>query len=378
MVDVRAQSLRRGEDKVGQPLEELDTPAALVDLDILERNVARMQDYADLHGIALSPHAKTHKSARIGGMQIAAGAAGLTVARLGEAEVFAAAGVGSILVHYPVVGHDKLERLAALAAETKITVALDSIAVAEPLAAALARAGVEIDTLIEIDVGMGRTGCTGVEEARRVARAVDGLPALRLAGLSFFPGHLGCDRDGVLAAGALAAETREALLADGLACDRVSGGSTPSRYLWHETCLTELRCGSYVFLDRSEAALSDPPETLDSCALSVLTTVVSAGRGGRVVVDAGSKTLSNDPFRGSGSGGGFGAVLGHPDAEVARLSEEHGVLDWTRAAQPVGVGNRLRIVPNHACASVNLFDFLYAVRDGVVCEILPVDARGPV
>jgi D-serine deaminase-like pyridoxal phosphate-dependent protein len=357
-------------------VDALETPALVVDLDQLERNVARVAAYGKRHGLAVIPHAKTHKTDVIARLQLAAGAAGLTVAKSSEAEAFAARGLGPLLVHYPSFGDVKARRLAEAAGSVALTVALDSVAVAEPLAAAMARRGVEADVLVELDVGLRRTGVADPEAVVALARTVDALAGLRFAGISGYPGHA---RDAAGGAGAALAEAdvalraaRSALVAAGLPCERVSGGSTATALLAAGTSLTEVRPGNYVFLDRGDAR--GEVWSPEDVALHVHATVVSVAVPGRMVLDAGAKTLSEaGPPPGLR---GFGALVDDVEVEVIALNEEHAVCDVSRSERGWAVGDRVRVVPNHACTCVNLHDRLYGVRGGGVEEELPLIARG--
>ena len=356
--------------QVGRPLAEVETPVAVVDLDRLEANLQDLQSYANGHGIALWPHTKTHKSPEIGLRQLELGAGGLTVAKTGEAEVFQEAGAPRILVHYPPFGVDKWERLARIAAEgVDLTVAVDSLAPAEGLSAALARKGATATLLVEMDVGLHRTGQTTAAGARALAESLSRLPAVEVAGISCYPGHCRGDADTVRArvadVDALLLETREAFTVAGIRCDRISGGSTPTRYLTHETCVNELRSGTYALLDRVDGALG-------RCALTVEVTVVSDSVPGQIVIDAGSKTLTSDTH----PDGGHGAIVGHPGADLHTINEEHGYVDVSSLDERPALGDRLSVVPNHACGCVNLHDGLLAVRDGVVNRVITVNARG--
>jgi D-serine deaminase-like pyridoxal phosphate-dependent protein len=361
------------EAQVGRNVAEVETPVAVVDLDRFERNVDRLQRYADTHAIELWPHTKTHKSVELARHQLARGAAGLTIAKSGEAEVMAATG-SRILAHYPPLGREKADRLARVAAEgCELTVALDGPGPAGTLSAALVALGATAEILIEADVGLGRTGVRSAEEAVALARTIDALPGLTVTGLGCYPGHCrGPELEQLLAAvDERLRELRDALLGAGIACARISGGSTPTRYLTHTTCVNELRSGTYAFLDRKEAA-SEPDGGLDACALWIEAGVVSARPDGNVIIDAGSKTLTSDPH----PDGGHGAVLGMPGARLHALNEEHGYLDATAAPVPPRVGDHLRVVPNHACGCVNLHEGLLGVRGDVVERVLSVDARG--
>jgi D-serine deaminase-like pyridoxal phosphate-dependent protein len=364
------------ERQVGRSVEEIETPAAVLDLDRLTANLERLQSYADRHGIALWPHAKTHKSPEIGLQQLAIGAAGLTVAKTGEAEVFHEAGVPRLLLHYPPFGIDKWDRLAGLAADgLALTVAVDSAAAAEGLAAALQRRGATAELLVELDVGLHRTGQVTAAGALDIARRLSELPAVEVAGISCYPGHAREDpatiRPVVEAVDALLRETRDAFTAAGIRCDRISGGSTPTRYLTHESCVNELRAGTYALLDRNDAA-AEPELGLDAVALSVAVTVVSDAVPGQIVIDAGSKTLTSDGH----PEGGHGAIVDWPDARVRTLNEEHGYVDVSTMDVRPQVGDRLRVIPNHACGCVNMHDGLLGVRNGVVERVIAVAARG--
>jgi D-serine deaminase-like pyridoxal phosphate-dependent protein len=358
------------ERQVGRHLDEVETPVAVIDLDRLEANLTDLQSYVDAHGIELWPHTKTHKSPEIGRRQLELGACGLTVAKTGEAEVFQEAGAPRILVHYPPFGADKWERLADVAATgVALTVAVDSAGPAEGLARVLDRRGLDAELLVELDVGLHRTGRTTTESAVEVAQELSKLPAVEVAGISCYPGHCRPE-DPMLAqrlgeVDAFLRATRDAFDAAGLRSDRISGGSTPTRHLTHTTCVNELRSGTYALLDRNDG--ED-----DRCALWVEVTVVSDAVPNQVVVDGGSKTFTSDDH----PDGGHGSVLGWPDADVARLNEEHGYVDVSKLDARPAVGQHLQIVPNHACGCINLHDGVLAVRDGVVDHVIRIAGRG--
>jgi D-serine deaminase-like pyridoxal phosphate-dependent protein len=361
--------------QVGLPLAEVETPVAVVDLDRLETNLTRLQTYADSHGISLWPHGKTHKAPVIGLKQIAGGADGLTVAKTGEAQAYFEAGVERILVHYPPIGTAKWERLAGMAADgLNLTVAVDSLQSATGLSDALKRRGAEATLLVELDVGLRRTGKTTAAEALALAQELEPLPAVSVVGISGYPGMCHGDAetvDRLLRPGVgLMDETRDAFLAAGIPCDRISGGSTPTRYLTHTTCVNELRAGTYAMLDTT--IQETEPEGFGACALWVEVTVISDSVPGQIVIDAGSKTLAadrDDRF-------GYGAVVGRPLLQLAHINEEHGYVDVTRDPDPPRIGDRLSIITTHACACINLHDGLLAVRNDVVEDVIHVSARG--
>jgi D-serine deaminase-like pyridoxal phosphate-dependent protein len=358
------------ERQVGRSLADLETPVAVIDLDRLDANLRELQSYVDANGIELWPHTKTHKSPEIGRRQLELGATGLTVAKTGEAQVFQEAGAPRILVHYPPLGADKWERLADIAASgVELTVAVDSVAPAEGLARTLERRGLRAQLLVEVDVGLHRTGQTTPAGAVAVAQELSKLPAVEVVGVSCYPGHLRPEDpglpQGLAEVDALLRETLGAFAAAGLRSDRVSGGSTPTRFLTHTTCVNELRSGTYALLDRN-----DGPD--DRCALWVEVTVISDAVPNQVVVDAGSKTFTSDDH----PDGLHGSVLGRPAATLAHLNEEHGYLDVSALGERPVVGEHLQIVPNHACGCMNLHDGVLAVRGGVVDHVIRVAGRG--
>ena len=362
---------------VGRPVAELETPALVVDLDRLGRNLDAAAEYAGSQGLALCPHAKTHKTREIAALQLARGASGLTVAKSREAEIFSSELEAPLLLHYPAIGAEKAERLTEVAARVPLSVALDSLEAAEPLAQALRARGVEAEALIELDVGLARTGVAPAA-ALALAEAIEGLGGgLRVGGLSSYPGHLRHDETAITAGlGEVAARLDEAKqLFDraGIECGRISGGSTATLFQSHLTPVTEIRPGNYALLDRSEGR---GRFGLDDCALRVQTTVVSTAVAGRLIVDAGAKTLSEaGPPPGAS---GHAVAIGHPELEFVALSEEHGHAALAADAPPLAVGDRLELIPNHACTCVNLHDVLYAARAGIVELELRVIARGAV
>jgi D-serine deaminase-like pyridoxal phosphate-dependent protein len=276
-------------------------------------------------------------------------------------------------MHYPPFGPEKADRLARLVADgLELTVAVDSVWAAESLSAALQRRGVTAELLVELDVGLHRTGQGTAAGALAVAQGLAGLPAVTVTGISCYPGHCRGDaetvRSRLMAADAQLREARDAFLAAGIACDRISGGSTPTRYLTHETCVTELRSGTYALGDRN-----DPPnEGVEQGALWVEVTVISDAVPDQIVVDAGSKTLTSD----SHDDGGHGVIVGWPDARLRDINEEHGYVDVSASSERPRVGDHVRIIPNHACGCVNLQDAMLGVRNGVVEQVLQVAARG--
>jgi D-serine deaminase-like pyridoxal phosphate-dependent protein len=358
---------------------ELETPTPVVDLDRLDRNLDRAAVYARTHGLALRPHVKTHKSPRLASEQLRRGAIGLTCATPFEAEVMSSV-ADDILLAYPPVGARRARRVVALPAQTRLTVALDSITAAEDLATAARSADRSVGVYVELDLGMHRVGLPVVADAIALARAVRDRPPLEFAGIAFYPGHI---RDAVESQSqeakldALRTALGDALAQferAGLSPRAVSGGSTPTMWRTHELPgVTEFRPGTYIFNDRTTAEIGAC--TWDDCALTVLATVVSTAVPGQAVVDAGSKALGREPMRGV-EGEGFGSLQEHPEVIVKGMSEEHGLLDLSRTSWRPVVGERVRIVPNHVCIVVHLNDVVFGVRSTAVETSWPVVARG--
>lgn len=358
------------------PIEDLATPAVLVDLDVLARNIEGMSALAKAARVRLRPHAKTHKVPGIGRMQIAAGAAGLALAKTSEAEVFAAAGLDDLFLAYPIVGRGKPERLLAIADRARLAVGVDSVEGARALSGPFAAAGRRLDVMLKVDCGTGRVGVLPAE-APALAAAIAELPGLAFRGIFGHAGHgyLRETPEAVAQVGREEAATLAQAAGDirkaGVPVAEVSVGSTPTApHAMSGKGITEIRPGNYVFRDASQVSLRACG--LEDCAMTVLATVVSVPNPSRAVVDAGSKTLSSDTLRPTPGGHGF--VLGRA-SRVARLSEEHGVID-VAPGERFAVGERVRILPNHACVVSNLHDRLHAIRDGRVEEVWRVAARG--
>ena len=360
-------------------ISELETPALLIDLDRMENNLCRAARYAKEHELRLRPHTKTHKIPAIGRKQIELGAVGLTVAKVGEAEVMLSSGTPDLLVAYPVIGGSKLGRLTEVARQTKVTVALDSIQAARQLSDAARAAQVTIGVLVEADVGMRRCGVAIGEELLTLARGVARLgPHLSLEGVAFYPGHIrAADEESRKLLDELAADvTRivEDFHQAGLPLNILSAGSTPLLYQSHEfPGVTEIRPGTYVFNDincvrSGEAAWED-------CAVTIMTTVVSNARPGYVMVDGGSKTFSSDRLAGSAEVS-FGYVVEAPEAIVYSQNEEHGYVDVRKCGREFQIGDRLRIIPNHVCVAMNLHEQVYGIRGEKVEQIWRVEGRG--
>jgi D-serine deaminase-like pyridoxal phosphate-dependent protein len=349
----------------------------VVDLDRLDANLDRMARYAAEHGLALRPHIKTHKSPRIAAAQIERGAVGVTCATLREAEVMSEV-ARDVLVAYPVIGESKLRRLVSLPDHVRLTVALDSAAAVEQLAAAAESSGRRVRVYVELDVGMRRVGVSSPADAVALAELVSRKPALEYAGITFYPGHI---RERVedqsaslLRLATTVHATVTALERAGLPPQVVSGGSTPTAWRTHElAAVTEFRPGTYVYNDRTTAEIGAC--AWDDCALTVLATVVSTAVPGQAVIDAGTKALGREPVRGA-SGEGFGVLLERPKVVVKSMSEEHGILDLGATSWRPAVGELVRVIPNHVCIVVNLNDLVCGARGDEVQTSWPVAARG--
>lgn len=358
-------------------LADAETPVGVVDLPKARRNVERAAAYCRRHGIAWRPHVKTHKSLEMARFQIASGAVGLTVATPREAEVMAAA-TDDLLVAHPPAHPAKVARLCALPASVDVKVGLDSVAALRPLCCAGAAAGRVFGILVEFDAGLGRTGVVDVADAVRLAEVAASLPGGRFDGLMFYPGHIRIPRRDQRGRLARLADRLETFLTEleraGLPARIVSGGSTPTMWDSHRLPgVTEVRGGTCIYNDRDIVGMEvAAPEEL---AYSVLATVISVAVPDQAVVDAGSKAVSKEVL-GSGAPG-YGMLLDRPGVTVRAINEEHGMLDLRGTDWRPSVGDRVRIVPNHVCASVNLQDHLWGFeREDGPARPIALEARG--
>src|SRR6185312_12485758 len=358
-------------------LNDIETPAIVIDADILDRNLRRMADYCREHNLALRPHTKTHKMPEIASMQVRYGSPGITVAKLGEAEVMADAGMEDIVIVYPLWGESKWKRLAELAKRLKIAVAMDSLAVAEGISRAAKSAGVEVGIRLEFDTGLRRCGLPVDEAVIDIARKVFSLPGIRWEGISVYPGHVVGTRATRLEDIARENERLDRLysLLDsaGIPYPVVSGGNTPAAFESHRFHgVTEIRPGTYVFNDRN--TVDAESVSFSDCAATVLTTVVSTSVPGRGIIDAGSKTLTFDTLH-AGKRKHYGYIADHPECTIENLSEEHGHLAIPGDSQ-VRLGDRLRVIPNHICPCINLQDEVYVASGNRVIDRWRVAGRG--
>ncbi|MHB1652593.1 MAG: alanine racemase [Desulfitobacteriaceae bacterium] len=356
--------------------ETLPSPAVIVDLDVAERNIQRVASAAKTSCLNLRPHIKVHKSVYFARKQIESGAKGITVAKIAEAETMANYGFNDILIAYPVVGEEKIERLKKLHERINVTTIADSIEVAS----ALARIGSPdhpFPVLIDIDSGIHRGGRQPGKDTMDFALKLNGMDGLKIQGLFTYNGgiYLSKSREEM----AQSAESEAKLLSDmaqllknqGIKLSVLSGGSTPAVVvLDHLQGITEIRSGNYLFYDVSALALGIAQ--VEDCALRVLSTVVSTPLPGYASIDAGSKTLTTD----LSAYEGYGYVVGKPDVKIVKLNEEHGFLRFDPNCYQFRVGDRVEVIPNHACVLPNLCDVLYGIREGVLEREIPVEARG--
>lgn len=350
---------------MSKTLADLDTPCVLIDLDRVENNLRRAQAHADQNGYVLRPHTKTHKLPRFARQQLALGAQGITVQKLGEAEVMADAGIEDIFLPYNIVGARKLERLKALNHRVTLSVTADS---PDTVAGYAATFSVDrsLTVLVECDTGTARCGVQTPAQALALARQIEMAPGLRFGGLMTYPPARRPE-----AAEAFLREAVELIEAAGIRVPKVTSGNTPDMWQSGQSVVTERRPGTYIYYDRMQVAAG--AASLDDCALTVLVTVVSRPTATRIVIDAGSKALSSD----IGSLAGYGLVMG-TDIVLKFLNEEHGVIELYAPADWPRIGDRLRIIPNHACVVSNLFDTVNLIRDDEVVESVVVASRGRV
>jgi D-serine deaminase-like pyridoxal phosphate-dependent protein len=357
------------------PLSEVDTPCLLLDLDALERNIARLTDSLKGSRVKVRPHAKSHKCPHIALRQIAAGAVGVCCQKVSEAEALVAGGVRDVLIANEVVGATKVARLAALAREARIEACVDDIEAVRPMDDAARAYGVTLGALVEIDVGAKRCGVAPGEPALALAQAIASCRNLRFAGLQAYHGsaqHLrGVDeRRSAIASAVEQARTTKALLErHGIACPKVTGAGTGT-YAFEAASAVydEIQPGSYVFMD-ADYARNDWTESgipRFEHALFVWTSVMSRPSAERAIVDAGLKASSVDS--------GMPRVADVEGAEYVKASDEHGVLKLTGAR--LALGEKLKLIPGHCDPTVNLYDYYVCVRGGRVEALWPIAARG--
>lgn len=360
----------------GQRLEEVDTPALILDLDAFEANLRTLADAVRGTGVRVRTHAKTHKCPEVAKRQMALGAVGACCQKVSEAEAMVAGGIGDVLVTNEIVGAPKIERLARLAGRAKIGACVDDAGNARELDAAAGRAGATLDVYIELEVGMGRCGVAPGEPALALARAVAACPSLRFAGLQAYNGRAQhvravAERRALIERAAQHVRaTRQLLEENGIACPTVTGAGSGTFMLELETgAWNEIQPGSYAFMDadyaRNEQAA---PLPRFAHALFVLATVMSRGGGARAIVDAGLKASSVDS--------GMPVVWQRPGLNYVLASDEHGFIEIAPQAAVPALGEKLLLVPGHCDPTINLHDWYVCVRRGVVESLWPITARG--
>ncbi|HEY9077634.1 MAG TPA: DSD1 family PLP-dependent enzyme [Anaerolineaceae bacterium] len=356
----------------GTPVNDLDTPALLLDLDIFEANIERMSGFFREKTCRLRPHAKTHKCPQVALRQISAGACGITCAKVSEAEVFARAGVQDILIANQVTGQPKVNRLAALAGEVNLMVAIDREANLNEISQACKLAGTSLRILVEVDLGMQRCGVEPGQPVLNLARKICSFSNLTFSGIQAYEGHLVFIKDPeeraekVKQAFIPLVETAALLEKHGLPASIVSGGGTGTYDLTGVLPpYNEVQAGSYVFMDSTNYQIR--PEFRPS--LSVLSTILSRPVPGRLIIDAGMKALTHE-F-------GLPTPIDLPNAKLTRLSEEHGRIEMGDDDMPhLRPGEKIRILPSHCCTTTNLYDVLYVIRDERLVDIWEIAARG--
>jgi len=344
-----------------------DTPVPVVDLDVMERNIAALQQACDAAGVLNRPHIKTHKSIEIAKLQLAAGATGITCQKLGEAEVMADGGIDDILISYNIIGAAKHERLAALNARVSLMVSCDNEIVAQDLSHAIASGKRDITVLVEADTGRHRCGVTTPEAAVELAVLINSLPGLQFGGLLMYPPD-GQHEQAV----AFLDAARAGCEKHGLTISIVSSGGSPNIACIGQLGATEFRSGTSIFNDRKMVDLG--AASYDDCALHIYATVVSHPETGRIMLDAGSKALSSDlsGFK------DFGLLPEYPQARIVQFAEEHGFVDVSRCQTIPKIGEIVRVLPNHVCPTINLSEDIAKLRGGKHVGSFSVDARGKV
>lgn len=361
-------------------LECFDTPSILVDLDKMEANLKELADIAADAKVGLRPHTKTHKSPALATRQIELGASGITVAKIGEAEVMADAGIRDIRIAYPIIGEQKLARLGKLMERAEISISLDSFEAASGLSDLGQRIQKTIPILLKINTGLDRVGVTSAE-ALDMAKQIAALPGVDLVGILTHEGQamhehsLDGAKRSAREAGALMVSIANRLRDAGIDIREVSVGSTATaREIAYVPGITEIRPGTYIFNDVNEMTIGVATE--DTCALTILATVVSIPADNRAVLDAGSKTLTSDQLATPSPRGGYGYIKGYPDVRIDHLTEEHGMLELENARGRLKIGQKVEIIPNHVCPVVNLADVMYGMRNGVCEGQIEVLCRG--
>ncbi|MCX7779909.1 MAG: alanine racemase [Negativicutes bacterium] len=360
---------------------ELDTPALLVDKTIMERNLQNMAEKARRWGVALRPHTKTHRTPEIAKLQVAMGASGITVAKVGEAEVMAAAGLSDIFIANEVYGDAKMVRLRELNRKIRIAVGVDNEEQVVSLSRFFAEEARPIDVLIEIETGEERTGVLDAAAALELAKIIQRSPGVKLRGIFTHEGHTygaanqeAC-RELFRISQEFTLDVAKYLRSRGIDIEVVSIGATPSVMLGDVLPgITEIRPGTYVFMD---AAQANAVGSYRDCALTVLSTVISKPTAERVVLDAGGKALTSfTRVRGICETRGYGVVKGLHEIRLAKVYDEHGVILDKSARETLSIGQKVEIIPNHVCPTCNLYDTMHIIENGQIIAEWPILCRG--
>jgi len=357
---------------------DVNTPQAVVNIDVLDLNIKRMNDVVKQYGVKLRPHIKTHRTPAIAHRQLAAGACGITAAKLGEAEMMAACGIKDILVAYPIVGVNKVDRLFNLACDNKIRVSLDNIEVARGISEGSKRHDMEMEILVEIEIGVNRCGVLPGNMIDFVKKLIK-LPGIKFAGIMTYEGRArGAEnmeevKKRGLDEGKFIVDIADKIEKSGILCPIRSAGSTPTApFAASIQGVTEVRCGNYVFND--VVGLTNGVASVEQCALTVVCTVVSCPTENRIIIDGGSKTFTSDMTRLPGKG--FGFFPHEPELILEKLNEEHGIIRVPKGYRKIKIGEKLEIIPNHACVVSNLMEHLYIAKGEKIIGKWPVLCRG--
>ena len=363
---------------------EIDTPAIIVYKDKLMKNILDMQSFCNQNNISLRPMIKTHKMPQIAKLQVDNGAIGITCAKISEAQVMVKEGIRDIFIAYEIINEEKIKALIDLSKRANLSVAVDSKYGVDMLSKHFSMEGISINVLIEINSGLNRCGLDDLEEIYILADHITKQPNLRLKGLFTHAGHAygATDYRKVEEIGAyegeFLVEIKNHLKEKGISVEILSSGSTPTAKISGKVKgISEIRPGNYVFYDAIQVALDIVD--IDRCALSVIATVVSKPTSDRAIIDAGSKTLALDKgAHGVSNVNGFGLVKNIKGITIERLSEEHGILKLEGEGKNINIGDKIEIIPNHACTVINLFDYINIVEENVISEKYQVHARGMV
>ena len=355
----------------GTPVEELDTPCIIIDLDVAESNIAKLQAAANEMGVDVRPHSKTNKSPYWVRKQLDAGAIGVCCAKVGEAEVMVEAGVTEVMIPNQVIGKRKIARLVALAHSANIIVAVESAGNVDDLSSASTAAGAELGVIVEVNVGMDRCGVDG-DGAVELAKQIDAAPGLRFDGLMGYEGHVVAERDYEIRkteaekAMAILTGAADQIRGAGIDVKLVSAAGTGTYNITGRVDgVTELQCGSYIFMDGDYLEVFNDFEP----ALSVLATVISRQKKDVAIVDMGLKSISMDR--------GLAEVISPASASIIKHSEEHTAVNLPDAAsQALKVGDKVRSRPTHGDTTINLHEYYFGIRNGKLEQVIPIPGRG--